>query len=72
MSKNFWGQTSNREPVFAKSTEQQEKVQVVSTLYELGLLSNSDKRPRRVKDRGQVKPNGGDRVAEAQSKKGTQ
>lgn len=71
MSKNFWGQTSNRDPTTAKSKEQREKDQV-STLYELGLLSNSDKKPRRVKDRDQVRPNGGDRVAGSQSKKGTQ
>jgi hypothetical protein len=71
MSKNFWGQTSNPEPATAKSREQQERDQV-STLYELGLLSSSDKKPRRVKDRDQVRPGGGDRVAGSQSKKGTQ
>ena len=72
MSKNFWGHsTSNREPATAKSREQQEKDQV-STLYELGLLSNSDKKPRRKKDKDQVLAGGGARVAGSHPKKGTQ
>ena len=73
MSKSIWGRTSNREPTEPKSKEQKEKDQI-STLYELGLLCDSDNRPRRVKDKDQdqVRHNGGDRVAGSRSKKGTQ
>ena len=70
MSKNFWGNTSNREPVPATSREQQEEDQV-ALLYELGLLSNSDKKPRRTKDKDREVPGGGARVAGSHSKKGT-
>jgi len=72
MSKNFLGlNSSSRESVSAATKEQREKDQV-SALYELGLLSNSDKRPsRRGKDKDREGPGAGARVAGSHPRKGT-
>jgi hypothetical protein len=57
--------------VSAATREQQNKDQV-SVLYELGLLSNSDKRPsRREKDKDREVPGAGARVAGSHPRKGT-
>jgi hypothetical protein len=72
MSKRFLtSSSSNPDSAFATSKEQKEKDQV-SVLYELGLLSSSDKGTRRrEKDKGRELP-GGARIAGSHSKKSTQ
>jgi hypothetical protein len=71
MSRKFWELKSNRELSAAKTREDQERVQV-ATLYDLGLISNPNKRSRRRQEGDHSRPHGADRVTGSRLKKGTQ
>jgi len=63
MSMKFWDSAVNRVPL----SKEQEEADKVKGLYQLGLLSNPEKKkPRRTKDKDREQPGGGAHVAGSQ------